>query len=107
MCMVWLLFLVPVLSYRGMQLVMFSSYLCTFRLKSHMSFVSVIAIYAPTNPVSSTADIAAPYEEFYNLLQSTLSMVPQNDRLVILGDFNARVVASSHILGTRSLALIL
>ena len=28
-------------------------YIC---LKSHMSFVSIIAVYAPTNPVSSTAD---------------------------------------------------
>lgn len=65
-------------------------------LKSHKSFVSVIVIYAPTNPVSSTADTAAPSEQFYNLLQSTLSMVPKNDLLVILGDFNARVGASTH-----------
>ena len=70
-----------------------------------MSFVSVIAVYAPTNPISSTADAATPSEEFYNLLQSTLSLVPQNDLLIILGDFNAHV-GGDFTLGILLLALI-
>ena len=61
------------------------------RLKSHLSFVSIIAVYAPTNPVSSTADSNTPSDDFYHLLQSTISLVPKNDLLVILGDFNAHV----------------
>ena len=65
------------------------------RLKSHLSFVSVIAVYAPTNPVSSTADSSTPSDNFYHLLQSTLSLVPKNDLLVILGDLNARVGANT------------
>ena len=84
-----------------------SEHIMYIRLKSHMSFVSVIAVYAPTNPVNSTADAATPSEEFYNLLQSTLSLVPQNDLLIILGDFNARVGGDSHswhsVIGSHTL----
>ena len=58
--------------------------------KTHMSFNSIIAIYAPTNPVSSTSEASAPSNAFYDQLQATLSSVPSKDMIVIMGDFNAR-----------------
>ena len=61
------------------------------RLKTHMSFASIIAIYAPTNPVSSTSDANEPSNAFYDQLQATLSSIPPKDMVIILGDFNARV----------------
>jgi exonuclease III len=53
--------------------------------------MSVVSVYAPTNPSNSTSEAASPSEAFYEQLQSTLSSVPSTDLLVIMGDFNARV----------------
>ena len=61
------------------------------RLKCHLSYMSIISVYAPTNPTDSTSESAQPSEIFYDQLQSTLSSVPPSDLLVIMGDFNARV----------------
>ena len=61
------------------------------RLKCHFSFMSVVSVYAPTNPSSATSEAVSASEAFYDQLQSTLSSVPSSDLLVILGDFNARV----------------
>ena len=60
-------------------------------LKFHLSYLTVLSIYAPTNPSNSTSEAAIPSEAFYDQLQSTLSSVPSSDMLVIMGDFNARV----------------
>ena len=51
--------------------------------------MSVLSIYAPTNPTISTSESARPYDAFYDQLQLTLSSVPASDLLVIMGDFNA------------------
>ena len=61
------------------------------RLKCHRSYVTVVAIYAPTNPSSSTTQAAAPADTFYDQLQSVVADVPPKDMLLVLGDFNARV----------------
>ena len=61
------------------------------RLKCHLSYVTVVAIYAPTNPSSGTTQAAAPSDTFYDQLQSVVSDVPPRDMLLVLGDFNARV----------------
>ena len=61
------------------------------RLKSHLSYTTVIAVYAPTNPVSSTSEANQPSEIFYHELHSVLTTIPAKDMVVILGDFNARV----------------
>ena len=60
-------------------------------LKCHLSYVTVVAIYAPTNPSSSTTQAAAPSDTFYDQLQPVVSGVPPRDMLLVLGDFNARV----------------
>ena len=51
----------------------------------------MVAIYAPTNPSSSTSQAAAPADAFYDQLQSVVANVPSRDMLLVLGDFNARV----------------
>ena len=61
------------------------------RLKCHLSYMSVLSIYASTNPPNSTSESAGPSNAFYDQLQSTFSSVPASDLLVIMGDFNARV----------------
>ena len=60
------------------------------RLKCHMSYMTVVAVYAPTNPPNSTSEAVGPSEAFYDQLQSSLFSIPSSD-LVILGDFNAHV----------------
>ena len=61
------------------------------RLKCHMSYISVVAVYAPINPPNSTSEAVDPSEAFYDQLQSTLSSVPSSDLILILGDFIAHV----------------
>ena len=60
-------------------------------VKCHMSYMAVVAVYAPTNPPNSTSVAVGPFEAFYDQLQSSLSSIPSSDLIVISGDFNARV----------------
>ena len=59
-------------------------------LKIHLSYASVITIYAPTNPVSTNAEASVQSDNFYDLLQDTLSSVPPKDIFIILGNFNVK-----------------
>ena len=61
------------------------------RLKCHMSYMAVVAVYVPTKPPNSTSVAVGPFEAFYDQLQSSLSSIPSSDLFVISGDFNARV----------------
>ena len=53
---------------------------------SKESFITFISAYAPT--LDSDEDTK---NQFYEQLSTTLSRVPRNDKLVLLGDFNARI----------------
>ena len=57
------------------------------RLKSHTGFLSLIAVYAPTNEHGNEADT----ESFYHSLQAEIASVAKQDMLLVVGDFNARV----------------
>ena len=54
------------------------------RLKCHLSYMSVLFIYAPTSPPNSTFKSAGPSDAFYDQLQSTLSSIHASDLLVIM-----------------------
>ena len=58
---------------------------------TEVSYVSAIAVYAPTNPSSNTVKAVAPSDAFYDQLQSVVAAVPTRDMLLVLEDFNARV----------------
>jgi len=49
-------------------------------------YMTVLSAYAPT-----LLSDEATKDSFYDCLRATLQAVPRNDRLVLLGDFNARV----------------
>ncbi|KAK2183061.1 hypothetical protein NP493_325g02047 [Ridgeia piscesae] len=60
----------------------------TMRLPlSKANFATIISVYAPTltNPDDNK-------EAFYNQLASVLSGIPRTDKLLLIGDFNARQV---------------
>ena len=57
------------------------------RMKSHTGYMSLIAVYAPTNKPKSAEKSDAFYEE----LQECVRQVPRGDMLLILGHFIARV----------------
>ena len=65
------------------------------RVKLHLSFATIIAVYTPTNPTTSTSEAMSPSTEFYSLLQSVIASVPHKDMLIVLGDLNARIGQSS------------
>ncbi|KAK2177154.1 hypothetical protein NP493_616g02059 [Ridgeia piscesae] len=50
------------------------------------NFATIISIYAPTmtNPDENN-------DGFYNKLASVLSGIPRTDKLLLIGDFNARI----------------
>ena len=50
------------------------------------NFTTIIGVYAPTmtNPDENK-------EAFYNQLASVLSCIPPTDKLLLIGDFNARI----------------
>ena len=50
------------------------------------NFVTIISVYAPTmtNPDENK-------DAFYNKLASVLSGIPRTDKLLLIGDFNARI----------------
>ena len=59
----------------------------TMRLPlSKDNFATIISVYAPTmkNPEENK-------EAFYNQLASVLSGIPRTDKLLLIGDFNARI----------------
>ena len=63
----------------------------SIRIKTHLSFATVIAVYAPTNPKNTTSEAHAPSASFYDDLQTVVSAAPSSDMIVVLGDFNACV----------------
>lgn len=68
---------------------------CKIRVKLHFSYATIIAVYAPTNPNSSTSEAVAPSIKFYNQSQSTTASVPRKDMIIVLVDFNACIGHSS------------
>ena len=64
-----------------------STRIMTMRLPmSKDKFATIISVYAPT--------MTNPYENkeaFYNQLASVLSCIPRTDKLLLIGDFNARI----------------
>lgn len=53
---------------------------------SNGHFVTLISVYAPT--LNTDDDIK---DAFYNDLRTCLTHIPRHDKLIVLGDFNARV----------------
>ena len=49
------------------------------RVKLHMRYATVIAVYAPTEPKMTTTEAATEVEAFYTLLQATVSNAPKKD----------------------------
>ena len=50
---------------------------------SNDNFATIISVYAPINPDENK-------EAFYNQLASVLSGIPRTDKLLLIGDFDAR-----------------
>ena len=65
-----------------------SERLLTLRLNTTAGPVTLVSVYAPT--MSATSDIK---DEFYENLAAIISSVPNNEQLVLLGDFNPRMGA--------------
>ena len=65
-----------------------SERLLTLRFDTTAGLVTLGSVYAPT--MSATSDTK---DEFYENLADISSSVPNNEQLVLLGDFNARVGA--------------
>ena len=70
-----------------------SERLITLRLNTTAGPVTLVSVYAPTmSTISDTKD------EFYENLAAIVSSVPNNEQLVLLGDFNVRVGAYHDVL---------
>ena len=49
-------------------------------------YTTFLSVYAPT--MTNTEEVK---EEFHSNLRETIRLVPSNDRLILVGDFNAKV----------------
>ncbi|KAK3869758.1 hypothetical protein Pcinc_024986 [Petrolisthes cinctipes] len=56
--------------------------------------LSIISVYAPTLPTDETTK-----DRYYALLGTTLQTIPREDKLILLGHFNARVGSDHHLWG--------
>ena len=66
-----------------------NDHLMSVRLPLHKKrFATIISVYAPTMTNSENV-----IEKFYEDLKSVIEATPKADKLIILGDFNARVAA--------------
>ena len=63
-----------------------SERITTLRIPLQHGHVTIVSVYAPT--LDSEVDVK---ESFYASLRTTLSAVPLHDKLLLMGDFNARV----------------
>ena len=61
-----------------------SEQIMKIRLKCHLSYMTVLSVYAPTNPSTSTSEASSASEALYDQLQSSLTCVPSSDMLVIM-----------------------
>ena len=61
------------------------------RLKCVVGFLSVVAVYAPTNVQEEESS------SFYLALQEGLNEVVKRDMLIVMGDFNARVGTNANV----------
>ena len=75
----------------GRECVQLSSRLMKVRFKTKTGYMTVVAVYAPTN----VADAAAEADEFYGQLGEMVQEIPKNDVMMIMGDFNAHVASNS------------
>ena len=66
------------------------------RLVGKPIHVTIIGVYAPTNPTTQNG-IVSKTEPFYMDLQATIDKVPKGDMLLIIGDVNARVGTDQHL----------
>ncbi|KAL1250638.1 hypothetical protein QQF64_018434 [Cirrhinus molitorella] len=67
-----------------------SEQLLTFRINSTTGPLTFVNVYAPTlNATLETKD------RFYENLTSVINSIPDNEQLILLGDFNARVGADN------------
>lgn len=55
-------------------------------------YITIISVYAPTLDSSDEAK-----DEFYESLDLALRTVPINDKILLIGDFNAHVGSSSSV----------
>lgn len=83
-----------------------SERIITARVKAQNQGVTVVQCYAPTD-VSETEH----KEQFYSLLDKTITKINKNDAIILMGDFNAQVgsenedlehVIGKHGIGTQS-----
>ncbi|XP_037296657.1 uncharacterized protein LOC119189933 [Manduca sexta] len=63
-----------------------SERIISLRMSTFSGFVTILSVYAPTLTSSTESK-----DLFYDDLTSTVRQIPSGDRLILLGDFNARV----------------
>ena len=67
--------------------------LITWRIPLAKSqYATLLSVYAPTLPSEEQAKDA-----FYNCLHETLQSIPTGDKIILMGDMNARVGSRHHL----------
>ena len=69
----------------------YSERLMSITLDTNGEALTVFQVYAPDTSYSDTA-----IDQFYDQLQMILSALPQNQKFILMGDWNAKVGKESH-----------
>ena len=68
-----------------------STRIITIRVNASPCKITIIQVYAPTTDHSDEE-----IEEFYQQLENTVKKMPKKDRLVVMGDWNAKIGSDAY-----------
>ena len=82
-----------------------SEHILRTRIKTHLGYASIRAVYAPTNP--TTDNEVTVSDEFYKHLQATLTVVPTRDMVLLKKVVRLGCISEGCLCGSHQLKVLI